>query len=436
MLFEFKVSNFRSIKSEQILSFEPSSDNDLINHFSYEIKPGVKILKLALLYGSNASGKTNIIHSLYFVRELLIKSREKGQKTGFIPFLFDKHTINECGNFELTFFSDKNIKYNYILKMNNEIIFEERLYYYPKGQPAEVFTRIYDKTINNFNFKIGSTIKITSRERDVLVNNTLNNMTIVSAFSKTNINFIELEGVYKWATEFFMHPVFSKTELVDYTHSRMEQNTYCKNVLIDMLVNADFNIKDISVLEEEITEEILSELKKRGILNKIFNITDTAKKPKLKRIEFSHEVNGGVFNLPESLESEGTLRFYSLGGPLSVLIEKGGILLIDELESSLHFDLINYFMNLFLVNTKRAQLVFSTHNLNLISDSTEIRKDVVWFTEKKEDGSTELYSLDDFDTSKIRKGGNYLKAYNSGKFGAKPNIGSIYLEKCINGQKK
>lgn len=119
------------------------------------------------------------------------------------------------------------------------------------------------------------------------------------------------------------------------------------------------------------------------------------------------------------------MRYYGLGIILNTLLKKSAVIPVDELENSLHPDLFTHFINLFLVNSKQTQLIFSTHNIQFL-DTDDLRKDIIWFTEKKKDGSTELYSLDDFD---IRNGVSFLNAYKAGKFGAKPYLGSIFIPK-------
>lgn len=129
---------------------------------------------------------------------------------------------------------------------------------------------------------------------------------------------------------------------------------------------------------------------------------------------FEHTIvaNGtsSVHYLPDILESAGTMRYYGLGTILNILLERNAIIPVDELENSLHPDLFAHFINLFLVNSTYSQLIFSTHNLQSL-DTEDLRKDVVWFTEKKDDGSTDLFSLDDFN---IRNGVSFLNAYNAG----------------------
>jgi AAA15 family ATPase/GTPase len=123
-------------------------------------------------------------------------------------------------------------------------------------------------------------------------------------------------------------------------------------------------------------------------------------------------------NLPYLLESNGTKRSYELAAPLIENLVSGKLMIIDEIESSLHFDLVKYIILVFLANSENSQMLFTTHNL-LLLDWDILRHDVIWFTEKKEDGSTELYSLAEF---KELNRSNILKRYLSGQFGAKPDI--------------
>jgi AAA15 family ATPase/GTPase len=127
----------------------------------------------------------------------------------------------------------------------------------------------------------------------------------------------------------------------------------------------------------------------------------------------------------------GTQRYYGLSGALAIILSEPTFLAIDELESSLHPELMKHFIMTFLANSTQSQMLVTTHNLSFLDDPDILRKDAIWFTEKQNDGATKLYSLSDFDTKTIRKGTSILNAYKIGKFGAIPNLGSIYLEKSI-----
>ena len=201
-------------------------------------------------------------------------------------------------------------------------------------------------------------------------------------------------------------------------------------MLINLLEKADFNICETIIDEFKITKEMVDSLRdgdldlyeimkrKMGEKNEMVNLN----------LYFQHLITiknkEQIYKLQSSLESQGTIRYFGLSGVLTELFKKPGILNIDELESSLHPDLLYHFINTFMLNTKHSQLIFTSHYYPLLEDTDELRKDVVWFTEKREDGSTDLYSLKDIN---IRSSLNYYKAYKTGKFGAKPFIGSAYL---------
>jgi AAA15 family ATPase/GTPase len=126
-------------------------------------------------------------------------------------------------------------------------------------------------------------------------------------------------------------------------------------------------------------------------------------------------------------ESNGTKRYFGLGGPLYELIHNSHLLCIDELETSLHPDLMKYFLQMYLLNATSSQLLITTHNLSLMENQDFLRRDALWFCEKNDDGSMNLYSAADFDTSTLRKDASIVNAYRAGRLGAKPNLGSPYL---------
>ena len=146
-----------------------------------------------------------------------------------------------------------------------------------------------------------------------------------------------------------------------------------------------------------------------------------------RKVEFTHQTDDGVFVLPIDAESSGTQRYFSLGGPLYRLVHTSSFLLVDELETSLHPDLMKHFLQTFLANAEQSQMLITTHNIGLMEEIDFVRRDALWFTEKRADGSADLYSAADFDSSILRKGASLVNAYRSGKLGAKPNLGSPFI---------
>lgn len=401
MILEFKYRNFRSAKDWQVLSFEASSDKVAEQYYTTVIND-TRILKLGILYGANASGKTNVLLALDFLRKLAISPKiNKTQPIGFIPFLLDDVTKKEPGIFELIFFVEE-VKHIYCIEVNNGAVLKETLKYYPGKQPAEVFSRV---TINGITrIQLGSKVKLNVAEQEKLQVNTLSNMSVISAYATANFIFPELERVYNYFQKQWLPVLLPQIDLKTWATGEVEAEKENKAFLLDLLHRADFNISGFDVQQNENDK-------------------------KNTELMFEHTISiageASVHYLPDTLESAGTMRYYGLGTILNTLLERNAIIPVDELENSLHPDLFFHFINLFLVNSTRSQLVFSTHNLQLL-DTDDLRKDVVWFTEKRDDGSTELFSLDDFN---IRNGVSFLNAYNAGKFGAKPMLGSIFIPK-------
>ena len=432
MILEFKVENFLSIKDEQVLSFEATSDKHLSEYHVVEIKPGVKILKMAMIYGANASGKTNILKAFDFLRDFAVNPREKGQNTGFVPFkpfISENNEIKNIinsnsrfGRFEIIFFVNQK-KYKYILKIDSLKVIYEKLYFYPKTQPAELFSRDFNDNIKGYNLKFGSKIKPKKINEEILKTFTLENSSLISTMSKFDImfeikerndnnikfsslkenkqNYVEISNVFDFFKD--TNICFKKISLLSKSIFKdvIEDPIYYKEYILPKLKKADFNIIDYEIINEKI-----------GVEN-------------IYKIKFKHKVsNKKFFYLYDFEESVGTNLYFGLIAWLGRLNGVNNIWAIDELESSLHPELVNHFINTFLYEVKNtnSQLIFTTHNINLL-DEEFVRKDIVWFTNKKEDGSTELYSLADFN---IRKELSFSKAYKNGAFGATPIIDSVY----------
>lgn len=401
MILEFKYKNFRSAKDWQTLSFEASADKVAEEYYCTVINE-TKVLKLGILYGANASGKTNVLLALDFIRKIAISPKiNKMQPIGFIPFLLDDATKKESGIFELTFFVDE-MKHIYFIEVDNSAVLKETLKYYPGKQPAEIFSR---ETIGGITYvRLGRKAKLNAAEQEKLQVNTLSNMSVVSAYATANFVFPELERVYNYFLKQWLPILLPQTDLKTWATGKVETEKENKRFLLDLLNRADFNISGFDVQQSENNKQSID-------------------------LMFEHTIStdgeSSVHYLSDVLESAGTMRYYGLGTILNTLLERNAIIPVDELENSLHPDLFAHFINLFLVNSTYSQLIFSTHNFQSL-DTQDLRKDVVWFTEKRYDGSTELFSLDDFN---IRNGVSFLNAYNAGKFGAKPTLGSIFIPK-------
>lgn len=427
MILEFKVRNCLSVKDEQVLSFEATADSDLEDVFIVK-KGKYRILKSAILFGANASGKSNVLSSINFLRQFAIRvTQTKEEDTGHIPFLLDTDSRNQHGFLELSFFVNDHL-HVYTVQINHAFVSSEKMIYYPGIRPALVFHRKYNPKKDLSEIEFGSSFKIKATEKSMLQAATLRNMSVIAAFSKVNMEFPELESVYSFFKNKMVPLISPKSSLRSWSNQKVGKSEETRKFVLKMLQNADFNINNIRVekVKQKLTDDLIKQLELSSFSDEQKNQIISENELSISVLSFIRGIDNKVATgFPADLESAGTNRLFDLSVVLYYAIANNDILLIDELENSLHPDLLNHFIKTFLVNSKEAQLVFTTHNINILSEQDNLRKDVIWFTQKSKDGATELYSMADFSH---RKELSFINAYKAGKFGAKPKLGSIYME--------
>jgi len=432
MIINFNVQNFGSIKDKQTLSFEADKSTHLED--AYIIKFGKqRMLKLALIYGANASGKTTILKALDFLRDIVLDPlNKKTDELNFNPFLFDSETPNQNSIISIEFVQ-KDIKYFYEVQFFKKAIVSEKLDFYNPNK-ANIYKRKTNLSNQYTEITFGGKITIEKRLEKALEANTLWNNTVLGGYLKTNIDFKELQEIIDWFKNYLKPLVFTRTKLEGYVTSRMSKNEISKLDIIKILKKADFNISDILIEEEEenIPDGLIDFLKKQDLAHND-DIKKLEEKGKVTavNIEFEHTVNNTKYNLPLDLESQGTRRYYGFAGLLALLIKNSTAIPIDELEASLHPDLYLHFLLSFLLNSKNSQIIATTHNREILDNKDIFRNDAIWFTDKQEGCSTELYSLSDFDSSIVRNTTNVLNAYKSGKLSATPNLGDTFIDFSI-----
>jgi hypothetical protein len=375
---------------------------------------------MGVLYGANASGKTNFLNILDFVREIVLHvPSEKLKGINVQPFLLDEACKAENSEFSISFYID-GTRFIYELSLNSNFIFSEKLIYYPNSQPALVFERAFNNKKVVSKVKFGSTLDLIEKDKIILEGDLIVNTTLLSVYLKKNVNIDVLEKVVKWFSYNLSGKVDAKSELKKQITEKIYNSADQKKLTLELLQKADFNIVDIEVEKHQSIMKIDKEGKSiyfPDLFLENFGLD-------LYDLKFIHKSKKGTSALPYEAQSEGTKRYFELSGILSTLLTENNIVYIDELESSLHPDLTDHFIKTFLANSKNSQLLFTTHNLILL-DSDYIRRDVVWFCEKNENGATELYSAYDFG---LHKNISLFNAYKTGKLGAKPHLGSIFLE--------
>ncbi|MBK7131152.1 MAG: ATP-binding protein [Crocinitomicaceae bacterium] len=430
MIINFSVQNFGSIKDKQTLSFEADKSQHLEDYFIINSINGLRLLKLGLIYGANASGKTSVLKALDFLRDLVLEPESK--KTGelsFNPFLFDQATLNSPSILSIEFIQNET-KYFYEIVFSKKAILKEELINYNPTK-ASVFKRTTDFEKQFSEIKFGSKITIDKSFKKTLESNTLWNNSVLGGFLKTNIELKELKEVTDWFSSYLKPIVHTTTELDGYVTSEIESSDINKKDVISILKKADFNISDIIINKEEkdIPDGLIDFLEKnaKAPVERVNELKNKGKITSLD-IELEHTVNGSKYKLPFEFESQGTQRYYGFAGLLSLLIRGSISIPIDELESSLHPDLFTHFLLSFLINSKKSQLIATTHNREILNNKDIFRNDSIWFTNKNESCATELYSLSDFDSSIIRDTSNVYNAYKIGKLGGVPNLGDYYID--------
>ena len=417
MIIDFSIANTFSIAEKQTISFEPTSYDDNENYHYIDVD-GNKLLKLACIYGSNAAGKSNMAFALKFYLNFMVYSFYNSRPNSdipFVPFLFTNQYKDEvCGEFDLNFYvfclaEKRYIKYSYHLKLNRKQIIEESLTYYPKNLPRLIFNRTNDE------IEWGNSVKGAKKSIEDII---LPNCTVISASSKTNLSVIK--DVFSYVSIRFKGfiGVYSDGVNQDILKKLDKDSSYNKKAT-GFLSYADFgSISDIKIRTE----------KKE---NSAVEVTDNEQNI-TRHATIIHDYNGEKYPLPLGLESAGTIRMLELVGPL-VDTSLTSMSIIDELESSLHQDLVEAFLRLFLELSLNSQLFFTTHNQELL-ESGLLLDDEVWFCGKTKNGNSIYSSISDY--SGIRKETSRKKLYQAGKFGALPNIDIQKLKDLFNGENK
>jgi AAA15 family ATPase/GTPase len=446
MVHYLKIENFGPVKSVAEMNFEVAEQVD--DAYEVTMPDGRRLLKLAYIYGANASGKTTILKAFEFLRKLLLKPfTDKGIELDFEPFLFRNAPYKKNSRFELSFYAE-GIRYVYQLSFNKQAILDEKVVFYQTAKPTELFSRSTDLKKRLAKIQFGSKIKVPARERDLLESNTLHNNTVIGAYAKTNVDIPELEKLNKWFTSFLLGMITSAQNLTELTVSLIDQNPLVNQWMNSFLNKADRQISAVEVGDSDHLIHVPSDESQLADFSGRFALRESHSgkgsiqvKPGSalptgfygggavqRRVDFVHTVSDHK-NYPLSIlsESSGTKRYFGLGGPLYTLIHASRLLCIDELETSLHPDLMKHFLQIFLLNATNSQLLVTTHNTSLMENQDFIRRDALWFSEKNEDGSVGFYSAADFDSATLRKDASIINAYKAGRLGAKPNLGSPYL---------
>ena len=411
MLVEFSVRNFRSLKDEQRLSMvaTPIDDHETTHVFDSGV-PGVdRLLRCAVLYGANAAGKSNLLKALDLVSDLVVLSAKESQRGEPIKVSpFGAKNQSEASTFEVVFVQD-GVKYQFGFTANRNRIIEEWLYAFPEKRAQKWYYRkgTADSDVSDYEF--GPSLRGPKQQwRSATRSNSLFLSTAVQ------LNAEQLVPVFEWFNE-KLRVVLGKGDLSSNFSTGLVSMPERKKQLVSLLSNADIAIDDIEVIERPADEQFESLVKKvfpEGHQEAVLKEHRTA-------VRLKHKSGGGDFWLEMDDESQGTQKLFAYAGPILDVLEKGYVLVVDEMNNSLHPLLVRRIVEAFndpKVNRKNAQLIFASHGISILSTEC-FRRDQIWFVEKDSSAATHVYPLVDFSP---RKDAVLSKGYLQGRFGAIP----------------
>lgn len=420
MLIRFSVTNHASLRERQELTMVAQDRHPTL---AVRAIPGARnaaVLPVAGIYGSNASGKSNFINAIAFMRSAVLHSHQRWlpeQRIPRQPFLFDNDSRNEPSVFELEF-TAQDVRYRYGFACTDYAVIEEWLYSYPTAKQRLLFHRETGSPI-----RFGPSL---SGPKKTVEGMTRPNSLFMSTAAATN--FEALLPVYTW----FQHRLMIETDAnlpfrLEATLHEIEHHHRSSHVQL-LLRYADLGVTGMRLVERQLPEEVRNKFEQ--VLHALEIDLTEAVIP--QAIEVQHRYNGAEHSLPFENESSGTKTWLGILGPIMAALRTGAVLVVDEINASLHPHIVGQFVRLFQdtkSNPKGAQLIFNSHDVTLLSRTTaaHLRRDQVWLTEKHpQTGSSRLYPLTDYY---VRDNRDHVDtAYLLGRFGGVPYLDESLID--------
>jgi AAA15 family ATPase/GTPase len=426
MIIDFSFENFKSFKERQYFSMEASATREREGStFEVDVKGigRLRLLKSAAVFGANASGKTGLLEAIGTLFELVslsatFKGADKLSKDHYNPFRLDLATATLPTLFKINFIGPDSQKYTYEVQIDQNAVLKEKLDHYPKGRPANLYTReVSDKGAHAIQF--GKSLK--GKRIDTTL---FPNQLFLSKFGSTKHD--QLSPLF----HFFDSAGFVRAH--DTVEAQMQirstamqiANSADSNLIHDLnrlVATADTHINSFVIKEAQFSDfklpDFMPEEERLALFDRIkFRVSTQHHQYKDGEIVATTE-----FDLLRD-ESHGTKILFSVGGIILEHLRSGGIMFIDELDSGLHPDLIARLVELFhnpSANSCNAQFIFTTHATS-VTEKSRMRSDQIWMVEKNDQGASELFSIQDFED--VREGIPFDKWYRAGKFGAIPRF--------------
>jgi predicted ATPase len=422
MLVEFSVENFKSFRDRVTFSMVAANitakEKCLDEENVVEAGGGLRLLKSAAIYGANASGKSNLAAAMAFMRRFVLNSSKETQAdepTGVEPFLLSNQAEGAASSFEMVFLLDKK-RYRYGFELTGECVVAEWLYFVPTTREARLFSRDRKSIALGENFREGKGLEERTRK----------NALFLSVAAQFNVALAE--QVLLWFRNINLITTSGVADLLSgaYTLNCLDKARHSSDI-VQLVKKLDLGIDGIDVETAQFDEDSLSvetpDLLRRLILERPTRTHKQIVTTHKRYDGHGRQIGSVSFDL-DTHESEGTKKLVAFAGPLIHALKTGQVLFVDEFDARLHPLVTRSLISLFnsrQSNANNAQLIFTTHDTNLLTNKL-FRRDQIWFVEKDRYGGTRLYSLVEY---KVRNDASFESDYIRGKYGAIPFIGDI-----------
>lgn len=426
MLIQFGVGNYKSFK--EVVTFSmiaariTAKDKRLDENNVFKANDELNLLKSTAIYGANASGKSNFISAVNFMKQFVLSSSKDTQANEAIPvesFRLNTETANQPSFFEMIFIIDSR-RYRYGFEVTSEKIASEWLFHVPTSREAKLFERRDGKIEMLTAFKEGKELKEKTRDNALF-------LSVAAQFNGTIS-----KKILQWFKNLAIISGLNDMGLRSYTVETFDNNKY-RDEILRLVKKLDVGVDDIQIRKSQlipppVVDNIPDELK--GLFEELKKISSSSSMERKDILTAHRKFNADgqiaeveLFDIDDN-ESEGTKKIFSMAGPLVDTLRNGKVLFVDELDARLHPLITRIIINLFNsneTNPQNAQLIFATHDTNLLSKDI-FRRDQIWFTEKDKFSATHLYSLVEY---KVRNDASFESDYIQGRYGAIPFIGNL-----------
>lgn len=417
MLIDFSVTNYRSIQARQTLTLAASKGlkgHEALNTFEAGAREKMpRLLRSAVLYGPNASGKSTLIHALKFMQDRVLNSQKEsqaGDEIDVVPFKLTQASRLADSEFELTFV-EQGVRYEYGFRCNRQRFMEEWLFAYPLGRAQKWFHRVYDPVAEKEIYKFSGAFEGDRKRQDWSAQTRQNALFLSTAIQLNNS---QLKPAFEWFKERLRVVDSPKGLNASYTMKRCKDESD-KAKVIDFLNAADLSIADILFKKSIFSPEVLPRNLPVQVREEFSRQMDGKEITSVKFIHNDMQTNAPI-EFSEDEESDGTRALFAFAGPWLDVTANERVLVMDELDTSLHPLLVQHLVKLLHHTGTKAQLIFTTHDTTLLSQKL-LRSDQVWFMEKDKSRATCLYPLSDFSP---RENEAVERGYLNGRYGGIP----------------